>query len=83
MNDKLDSIGIVIPLANESKTTRELYKSICSSIASLQYKFTIYLVVDNASKDNTRSICEEISAKDDRFVFCGVKITRMQLMHIY
>ena len=69
MNDKLDSIGIVIPLANESKTTRELYKSICSSIASLQYKFTIYLVVDNASKDNTRSIYEEISAKDDRFVF--------------
>ena len=46
-----------------------MYKSICSSIASLQYKFTIYLVVDNASKDNTRSICEEISAKDDRFVF--------------
>ena len=83
MNDKLDSIGIVIPLANESKTTRELYKSICSSIASLQYKFTIYLVVDNASKDNTRSICEEISVKMIDLFFCGVKITRMQLMHIY
>ena len=26
MNDKLNSIGIVIPLANESKTTYDLYK---------------------------------------------------------
>lgn len=69
MNEKLDSIGIVIPLANESKTTYDLYNSICSSLTSLQYNFTIYLVVDNASKDNTRSICEEISSKDDRFVF--------------
>ena len=69
MNDKLNSIGIVIPLANESKTTYDLYNSLCSSLASLQYKFTIYLVVDNASKDNTRFICEEISNKDDRFVY--------------
>jgi dolichol-phosphate mannosyltransferase len=69
MNEKMNSIGIVIPLANESKTMHALYDSICSSLSVLNYKFIIYLILDKASRDNTKSICKEISKKDERFIF--------------
>ena len=54
MIKKIENIGIIIPLANESKTLISLYNAINTSISSLKEKYTVYFVVDKASKDNTK-----------------------------
>ena len=68
MTKKIENIGIIIPLANESKTLVDLYNAIDISISHLKEKYTVYFVVDKASRDNTKELCEDICNKDDRFV---------------
>ena len=68
MIEQSKSVGIVIPLANESKTIFKLYNLIEDTISKYKKKFKIYFIVDKASKDNTRELCEEISKENERFI---------------
>jgi len=59
-------LSIVIPLANESETLESFYKEIIKYITPFEERFQIkiFLVMDNASKDNTREIVEFIQKQD-------------------
>lgn len=58
-------LGIVIPLANEESTVDELYARVSNH---LQPHDLMIVVIDNASRDNTRSKLEKLSAADSRLV---------------
>jgi dolichol-phosphate mannosyltransferase len=58
--------AVVIPLANEAKDFNCFIfklKQILDFIGS----GTVYLIVDNVSKDNTRELCDGLAAADSRF----------------
>ena len=61
-------LSVVIPLANESETLRELYREIVRAAASWDDKVhtMILFVVDHVSTDNTREIVESLHAEDPR-----------------
>lgn len=65
--DKPLNFALVIPLANEAKEFRQLSSAI-STVLDVLDCGTVYLVVDRASKDNTRELCEQLSARDTRFI---------------
>ena len=61
------NFGLVIPMANEEKD----FDLFISSLAEVLNKLgcgTVYFVVDKASKDRTQDLCNELSAKDERFI---------------
>ena len=58
--------AIVTPLANESASFTEFAQSVARELDQIG-SGTAYLVVDNASTDNTRQMCEEQSNRDPRF----------------
>jgi len=62
------NLSIVIPLANESETIRNFYRDLSEHIAQFEdrLKITLFFVVDNVSKDNTREIVESLQEQDDR-----------------
>ena len=58
--------ALIIPLANESNDFKpfiDLVKFVIDVIPPGR----VYLITDKVSKDNTRSLCEELSKKDARF----------------
>jgi len=59
--------AIVTPLANEEEDFHEFIKMMNFVISELSPGH-VYLVVDNASKDNTLNMCRELSARDQRYV---------------
>lgn len=61
------SLGLVLPLANESGTVRQLLEAI---LVYLNDYDRIYCVTDGASKDNTRALIQ--MAADDDSRICGV-----------
>lgn len=54
-------IGIVIPVANEEKTIRTFSQVLIDEIKKLKAKIIVFFIIDNASKDNTREILNEIA----------------------
>lgn len=58
--------SVIIPMANESKDFDELVKVLTIVVNKLE-SGKVYFVVDNASKDNTRELCEAKSLEDPRF----------------
>ena len=59
--------AVIIPVANEAKDLHELV-SVLNYVLDKLESGRVYFIVDNASKDNTRSLCEELAAKDKRYV---------------
>ena len=59
--------AVVTPLANESESFEAFTSSLQSVLDSIGYG-TVYLVVDNASKDNTLELCKKLSKRDNRFI---------------
>jgi dolichol-phosphate mannosyltransferase len=57
--------AVVVPMANESADFSPFVNALSKALDLLGG--TVYLVVDNASKDNTRELCEELSRRDPRF----------------
>lgn len=56
----------VVPLANES----EGFATFSSNLANVMDELGsghVFLVIDGASKDNTRALIQELAARDDRF----------------
>lgn len=70
MNKK--KFAVVVPLANESDTFAEFTSILIEVFDRLETAGTFsgeaYFVVDNVSKDNTMQLCEELYARDSRFV---------------
>ncbi len=64
---KQPNFAVVIPMANESQDFVPFVDAIAKTLDSLGAG-TIYFVVDNASKDNTLALCNNLSLSDQRFV---------------
>ncbi len=58
--------AVIIPLANEGKDFQPLISLLSETLDFLE-SGKVYLVVDNASKDDTKKLCEELQEKDERF----------------
>jgi dolichol-phosphate mannosyltransferase len=65
-NRNLD-FAIITPLANESEVFNEFSASL-SGVLDKIASGKVYLIVDNASKDNTLGLCKQLSKEDNRFV---------------
>ncbi len=61
--------AVVIPLANEENEIPPLVCELEKVMDRLEGG-TVYFIVDTVSKDNTYEVCQEISAKDARFISC-------------
>ncbi len=59
--------AVVIPMANEAPDF-EAFMGVLRPVLDRLGSGTVYFIVDNASKDNTRELCEGASAQDSRFV---------------
>lgn len=62
-----DSWCVIIPMANESSKFHSLINRLKEMMNRLE-SGKVYLVVDGASVDDTRGLCEEVSREDHRFV---------------
>lgn len=56
----------VVPLANESRGFAR-FASALSSVMDELGSGHVFLVLDSASKDNTRELCQELASRDSRF----------------
>jgi dolichol-phosphate mannosyltransferase len=59
--------AIVVPMANEAVDFKPFIEMVNLVINTLN-PGNVYFVVDKASKDNTLELCQELSAKDPRYV---------------
>ena len=61
-----DNWCVIIPMANEEKDFHPLVSRLKEMMDRLE-SGRVYMVVDNASLDNTRDLCEATSRQDKRF----------------
>jgi dolichol-phosphate mannosyltransferase len=61
------NVAIVVPMANEADDFQPFIDSLSNELDKLRCG-TVYLIVDTVSKDNTRSLCQELSDSDSRFI---------------
>jgi dolichol-phosphate mannosyltransferase len=64
---KKANFSVITPLANESLVFQEFTNKLTKVLNQMD-SGKVYLVVDNASKDNTLELCKQLSKKDNRFV---------------
>lgn len=62
-----NNFAIVTPLANEENEFHAFVEELKKVLDRLE-SGTVYFVVDNVSRDNTLSLCKELSKKDNRFI---------------
>ncbi len=65
-----DKVSILIPVRNESRNILTLLQS----IQKQDYKNIEVLILDDASDDDTFSICTDFSKSDDRFTVLKGKV---------
>jgi len=61
------NFAVIIPFANESPTFMPFTEELEKVLTKLN-SGKVYLIVDNASKDNTITLCRQLSAIDSRFI---------------
>ena len=61
MAQRTQSYAIVIPLANEAKTLNRFTLVLFAALEKLLGRYTVYFVIDNASKDNTLTLARNLS----------------------
>jgi dolichol-phosphate mannosyltransferase len=66
MSGTIHDFAVVIPMANEEKDFYPFVNELKRVLTKLK-SGKIYFVVDNVSKDNTLSLCKELSKEDHRF----------------
>jgi dolichol-phosphate mannosyltransferase len=66
-------VGISIPVANEESTIDYFLDNLLAELNNIDHLFSIYIVMDNFSKDRTFDLVKAISEKDNRIkpVFYG------------
>ena len=62
-----DDWAVIVPMANEAPDFDAFIGVLCPVLDRLGGG-KVYFVVDNASKDNTRQLCDNLAARDNRFV---------------
>ena len=62
-----DDWAVIVPMANEAPDFDAFLGVLCPVLDRLGGG-KVYLVVDNASQDNTRQLCDALAARDGRFV---------------
>jgi dolichol-phosphate mannosyltransferase len=62
----MKKIGISMPVANEENSITDFLQSMVEELSKLPYVFTIYVVMDNFSRDNTLNLVKDFSKKDSR-----------------
>ncbi len=67
--------AVITPMANESPDF-DPFITMLSAVLDRLGSGTVYLVVDRASKDNTRELCDALAARDPRFVTVWVPENR-------
>jgi len=61
------NFAVVVPMANEADDFRPFIDSLTKELDALGGG-TVFLVVDTVSKDNTLTLCQELSQTDSRFI---------------
>lgn len=64
---KLENWAVIIPLANEEADFNPLINALRKELTALN-SGKVYLITDNASKDRTTELCNQIASTDNRFV---------------
>ncbi len=59
--------AVIVPMANESQDFDD-FMAVLRPVLDRLGSGKVYFVVDNASKDNTRELCEAVAVADPRFV---------------
>lgn len=62
----MKKVAICMPVANEQDTIKDFLTGLLGQVDSLDYSFSVYVVMDSFSKDNTFGIVKELSARDER-----------------
>lgn len=57
----MKKVGISIPVANEESTIKEFLTNLLEEIDTLHYDFSIYIVMDNFTKDGTFDVVNKMS----------------------
>ncbi|MDR2497158.1 MAG: glycosyltransferase [Tannerellaceae bacterium] len=65
--NKRYNFAVIVPMANESADFNRFISKLKGILDFLE-SGTVYLIVDNVSKDNTLELCEATTASDRRFV---------------
>jgi dolichol-phosphate mannosyltransferase len=73
--------AVITPMANEAPDFTP-FIDMLSAVLDRLGSGRVYFVVDNASKDNTRELCEELSARDPRYVTVWAPENR-NVVHAY
>lgn len=63
-----NTFAVVVPMANEEKDFVPFVQQLKTTLNHLPQNGTVYFVVDKASKDNTRALCQALSREDSRFI---------------
>lgn len=61
------NFAIIVPMANESNDFNPFINELVKTIDKYDCA-TVYLIVDDVSKDNTLQLCNNLSKKDKRFI---------------
>lgn len=59
--------AIVVPMANEEQDF-DAFIAMMNFVINELHPGSVYLIVDNASKDNTLELCRQLSARDSRYI---------------
>ncbi len=62
-----ENFAVIIPLANEEEDFHRFTDALKKTLNQLKTG-TVYLIVDEASKDNTYQYCKQLSEEDSRFI---------------
>ncbi len=62
-----DDWAVIVPMANEAPDF-DAFIGVLRPVLDRLGGRKVYFVVDNASKDNTRQLCDDLAARDNRFV---------------
>lgn len=59
--------ALIVPMANEEETLSSFVEQVKKNLDQLK-SGTVYIVIDNASKDATLTLCQNLSREDKRFI---------------
>jgi len=62
----MKKVGICMPVANEETTIRPFLDDLLRNLDGFPYDPTVYVIMDNFSRDGTQAVVEALAARDPR-----------------